>query len=287
MNLPATLLLTLSASLACGLLSLSLSLPVEALERDSVEKEIHRLTNQLRQEKKLPPLAPLQGLYQIARKHSEAMATQGFFAHTDPQGRGPSDRMKLFLPGLLAMGSGENIAMRSEDGDSEATLALALFTQWKHSPGHYANMVSEGYRHLGVGVAVENGNIYATQNFAKGLVQLQSGPPAKVKSGPAVTMKFEFLADFPPAEVSVFVHVPDAKARFYTSGGSFYTGGGPIAPVWRDKTHFEISLPTDKGLGAYTLGIGQKGSYYDTPFGFEAVASLSWGTGRGLYAARP
>lgn len=276
-------LVALSATL-CWSMSL---MPAAALDLDSVENEIHRLTNQLRQEKHVPPLAPLKGLYEVSRKHSQAMAEQGFFAHTDPQGRGPSDRLKLFLPGLLTMGSGENIAMRSLGQDDEAEVALGLFTQWKHSPGHYANMVSESYRHLGVGVALKNGDVYATQNFAKGLVQLQSGPPAKVKSGPPVKMKFEFLADFPPAEVSVFVHVPDESARFYTTGGAFYTGGGPISPVWLDKTHFEITLPTDKGLGAYTLGIGQKGSYYDTPFGFESVASLSWETGCGLYAARP
>lgn len=287
MQIPVSLLSALWRNLTWCLVLLLMSWPgslsVLALERDSVEKEIHRLTNQLRQEKNLPPLAPLPGLYQLARKHSEAMASQGFFAHTDPQGRGPSERMKLFLPGLLAMGSGENIAMRSEGQEDEMELALALFTQWKHSPGHYANMVSKDYRHLGVGVALENGNVYATQNFANGLVQLQSGPPAKVESGPAVKMKFEFLADFPPAEVSVFVHVPDTQARFYTSGGSFYTGGGPISPVWLDKTHFEINLPTDKGLGTYSLGIGQNGAYYNTPFGFEVVASLSWGTGSDSY----
>lgn len=250
-------------------------LPAQALDLDSVEREIHRLTNQLRQTQQVPPLAPLPGLYHIARKHSQAMATQGFFSHTDPQGRGPSDRMRLFLPGLLSTGSGENIAMRSQGDEGEMALALALFTQWKNSPGHYANMVSGSFRHLGVGVALHNQEIYATQNFAKGLVQLLSGPPAKVKSGPAVKMKFEFLADFPRQALSVFVYVPDKTARFYTSGGSFYTGGGPLEPKWLNQSQFEITVPTDKGLGAYRLGIGQNGSYYNTPFGCEVVSQLS------------
>jgi uncharacterized protein YkwD len=246
-------------------------LPVQALDLDRVEKEIHQLTNELRQEKKLPVLAPFAGLYMLARKHSQAMADQHFFAHTDPQGRSPFARMDLFLPGFLSMGSGENIAMRTWNQDDESTVAQAIYLQWKHSPGHYANMVSLGFRHLGVGIALKNNEIYATQSFAKGLVNLQSGPPKQVPSGSPVKMKFEFLADFPATDLSVFIHVPDTKARFLTSSGSFYTGGGPIQPVWLDKTHFEITLPTDKGLGKYTLGIGPKGSYYDTPYGFETV----------------
>ncbi|PIQ27707.1 hypothetical protein COW36_07380 [bacterium (Candidatus Blackallbacteria) CG17_big_fil_post_rev_8_21_14_2_50_48_46] len=250
----------------------SLHLPAQALNLDQVEVKIHSLTNQLRAEKNLPPLKPLEGLYALARKHSEAMASQHFFSHTDPQGRSPFDRMAQFMPGLLSMGSAENIAMRSSRGEDEDTVALGLFTQWKHSPGHYANMIGKGYRHLGVGVAEKNNQIYATQNFATGLVLLQSPLPGKIPVGTSVKLRFEFLADFPPAELSAYLHVPDKNARFYTSSGSFYTGGGPLTPAWIDKQHFVLSIPTDKGVGKYSLGIGQSGAYYDTPFAFETTA---------------
>lgn len=244
-----------------------------ALDLEAVEMKIHALTNQLRAEKSLPPLQPLAGLTQLARKHSQAMAEQNFFSHTDPQGRGPFERMAEFLPQLLSITSGENIAMRSQGSEDETQLATGLFLQWKNSPGHYANMINPSFRHLGVGLAAAHGNYYATQNFAQGLVLLQSPIPPRLVKGSPLVLRFEFLADFPPTELSVYVHVPDKKARFYTSSGSFYTGGGPITPQWIDKTHFVLRLPTDQGVGLYTLGIGRNGAYYDTPFNYQVVSA--------------
>lgn len=251
---------------------LLLCLPALALDLRAVEVKIHALTNQLRAEKSLPPLHPLESLAKIARLHSQAMAEQNFFSHTDPQGRSPFDRMAEFLPGLLSVGSGENIAMRSQGPESEEQLAQGLFLQRKNSPGHYANMVSTGFRHLGVGLAERRGHYYATQNFANGLVLLQSSIPPRLPSGSPVDLRFEFLADFPAAELTAFVRVPDKQARFYTSSGAFYTGGGPITPQWIDKTHFVLRLPTDRGAGSYSLGIGRNGAYYDTPFSYWVSA---------------
>lgn len=35
------------------------------------------------------------------------------------------------------------------------------------SPLHYANMVNADYTHLGVGIALDNGVLWVTQNFAQ------------------------------------------------------------------------------------------------------------------------
>ncbi len=257
------------ASFIAPLLVPLLTLQAQALDVHQVEREIHRLTNAMRAEKNLAPLTAMTELDGLARKHSENMAQQGFFAHTDLQGLSPSGRMEKYLPGLFTMGSAENIAMRTVSGDAEAAVALALVTQWRHSEGHYRNIMNTSLRQLGVGVGEANGNVYATQNFANSLVMLENTRPEQVKAGAAVSLKFRFLADFPAKELTAFVNVPDKAARFYTKDGSFYTGGGPLEAIWKDPTHFELKVPTTHGKGGYRIGIGQNGAYYQTPFGFS------------------
>ncbi|PKL76085.1 MAG: hypothetical protein CVV27_12060 [Candidatus Melainabacteria bacterium HGW-Melainabacteria-1] len=255
----------------CLLVWLLPMLPALALDLDRVEAEIHRLSNVLRAEKDLPPLAQLPELDGLARRHSNNMARQQFFAHQDPEGLSPSARMQTQLPGLLTMGSGENIAMRSSGAD-ELTVARALVSQWRNSPGHYRNIISPDYLHLGVGIADSGQNIYATQVFAAGLVLLKSPLPASVSTGESVALQFRFLANFAPEQLSLFLTVPDKQARFPASGGSFYTGGGPLIPQWQDASHFTVTIPSRYGLGQYRLGIGRQGSYYNTPYQFEVVA---------------
>ncbi|HEY9840866.1 MAG TPA: CAP domain-containing protein [Candidatus Obscuribacterales bacterium] len=262
-----------------------LVLQAQALDLRKVEKEIHRLTNEMRAEKGLKPLAPMRELDGLARAHSRNMAENDFFDHVDPDGNSPFDRMKKNLPTLLTMGAAENIAMRSISGAAELALAKGLSQQWRHSPGHYRNIMKPAYLQLGVGVAAKDGDIYATQNFAAGLVMLEQDLPGRIQAGGPVRLSFRYLADFPPDELSVFLNVPDAEARFPTAGGSFYTGGGPLQPVWKEKQRFELNIPTSYGLGVYSLGIGRNGSYYPTPFSFEAVKQLGLGLESGRQAA--
>lgn len=251
------------------LLSPLLLLPAQALDIYKVEREMHRLTNAMRAEKSVAPLTAMPELDTLSRNHSLNMAENDFFAHTDPEGLSPSARLEKFLPGLLTMGSGENIAMRTVSGDDETAVALALMTQWRHSEGHYRNIMNNSFKQLGIGVAELNGEVFATQNFATSLVMLESKLPATVPSGKPLNMQFRFLADYPAKELTAFLTVPDKSAKFYTESGSFYTGGGPLKLVWKDATHFELSIPTTHGKGSYKLGIGRNGSYYDTPFGFS------------------
>lgn len=245
-----------------------------ALDLPRVEAEIHRLTNAMRAEKGLPPLAALPDLDTLARTHSQDMAKRHFFAHDNPDGASAGDRLRTRLPGLLTAGSAENIAMRSLGGDEKA-LAYALMQQWRHSPGHYANIISARMRQLGAGVAVGADGIYATQDFTDALVQLETPLPDRVLYGRTVIVDFRFLAGFAPAQLSAFLHVPDPQTRFPAGGNRFYTGGGPLQPEWRDADHFRLRIPVSYGRGVYSLGIGSQGSYYPTPYRFEAVDALS------------
>lgn len=274
---------TLSA-LAC-LALLNLSLPAAALDADKISSEIHRLTNAMRAEKNLPPLAKMPELDSLARRHSQNMASQHFFDHVDPAGLSPGGRMQKYLPGLLTTLSAENIAMRTVGGDNEASLAFKLIEQWRHSPGHYANIMTPGLEQLGAGIAVSASHeIYATQNFATALVMLEQKMPAQVPSGKPLPLKFRYLGSFPKEQLTVFVHVPDRSARFPVAGGSFYTGGGPLQPSWSDSRHFSLNVPTRFGLGEYSLGIGRSGSYYNTPFRFQAVAASGTRRHSGAFA---
>jgi uncharacterized protein YkwD len=111
------------------------------------EAEFFSLINQLRASQGLGSLSSHSGLTAYARDWSLHMATTGSFGH--------SNIASLLGPWSTA---GENIAK----GGSVS----ALFEALKASPGHYANMVSQDYTHLGVGVWIDaSGTIWATHVF--------------------------------------------------------------------------------------------------------------------------
>lgn len=89
------------------------------------------------------------------RWHAQDMITNNYFDHTEPSGRTPFQRGTAFGASI----SGENIAA----GNSSAT---NTFCQWKNSPGHNANMISEGYKSTGIGRAVGGSyRYYWSSNF--------------------------------------------------------------------------------------------------------------------------
>lgn len=106
-----------------------------------------------------------------AHNHSVDMVNYDFFSHESPVSgkRTMSDRYaEVGIPSCM---SGENIALRSI-GSSYAETAEQLVDQWMNSPGHRANILNEGYTHLGCGVAFYKNysSVYikATQNFMRG-----------------------------------------------------------------------------------------------------------------------
>ncbi|MCP2342216.1 CAP domain-containing protein [Actinomadura rupiterrae] len=91
-----------------------------------------------------------------AQGHSEDMVSRHFFDHTNPDGKGPGDR--IAAAGYPRAAWGENIAY------GQATPA-SVMDAWMHSPGHRANILNCAYRAIGVGVAFRSSSPYWTQDF--------------------------------------------------------------------------------------------------------------------------
>ncbi|MGW2860595.1 sigma-70 family RNA polymerase sigma factor [Streptomyces sp. NPDC001205] len=95
-------------------------------------------------------------LYSAALKHSENMAAQNFFDHTDPSGAGPGER--ITAAGYQWSTYGENIARGQAD-------AAAVMDSWMHSPGHRANILNCAFKEIGIGVHYGSGGPWWTQDF--------------------------------------------------------------------------------------------------------------------------
>lgn len=136
----------------------------EGLDRAEVERHVHDLVNQERQERGLEPLEHDDELREIARGHSEDMAERDYFSHESPEGDRVGDRYEQAGYDDWTT-AGENIAYRTVD-DSEREIAEGLVDQWVGSDGHRAAILSESYDRQGIGVEISGDRAYATENFA-------------------------------------------------------------------------------------------------------------------------
>jgi hypothetical protein len=146
-------------TLALGL-ALTLTLPLVLLDvRPSLgaatyEDQVIEILNQERWTNgNLPPLKRNALLDASSETHSNNMASRDFFQHCDPDNNTlPWDRMTA--AGYTGWNSaGENIAA------GYATPQAAM-TGWMNSSGHRANILSTGYREVGIGyvIAASDGN---------------------------------------------------------------------------------------------------------------------------------
>lgn len=156
--------------------------PVDTfVEISEIESSILEKTNNERQELSLPSLTYDSSLSAIAREHSQDMADNGFFSHTNLEGEDPTDRAKrngyntekIMPDGSIMIGIGENIGKMptgnvlgvgwvSKEADSIAT---AQVQSWMDSPGHRQNILNSDYDKIGIGVAYDGTYYFCTQNF--------------------------------------------------------------------------------------------------------------------------
>ena len=156
-----------------------------------VEKEIVRLTNELRAKpdgplkrvgptpecvldsediefdpatghpKPVPALIVNEAVsVQMARDWSQQMANADAMSHRS----GDSQNAIYAALGISWTNRGENVAWAF--GYAESAIARLFFNGWRESAGHYCNMMSGAFTHIGVGhVRTEAGKDFATQNF--------------------------------------------------------------------------------------------------------------------------
>lgn len=149
----------------------------EGLDEAAVEALIHERINDIRAEHNLSALSYNADLAVVAYNHSVHMAEADFFAHEDPDGNGPADRVEAD-DNVSCDGVGENLAQgywqqefTNYDGetiqlDTEAELAEWFVDAWMDSEGHRENILQNEWDEQGLGVYLnEDGAVYATQKF--------------------------------------------------------------------------------------------------------------------------
>lgn len=114
----------------------------------TAEKEMIDLINKERERVGASKLSRDDSLREVARNHCKDMFTRGYFSHYTPEDKSPFDRME---EGGIEFGyAGENLALAPD-----VTLAMKGLM---NSPGHKANILSQNFDKVGVGVI--DGGLY-------------------------------------------------------------------------------------------------------------------------------
>lgn len=128
----------------------------ETLAR-SYEQVDYELINASRVKRGLPVLQYHDKISKTALQHSQNMADNHFFDHTNPQGETPFDRMTS--DGNQYKRAGENLAA-GQVSPIEAHHGLM------NSEGHRANILMTSYKSVGIGVAFNEKQVpYYTENY--------------------------------------------------------------------------------------------------------------------------
>lgn len=114
----------------------------KAVVRPKFEEEMLKMVNNERIKEGLKPLEADPEMTAVARKHSKDMFERGYFAHVNPDGKNPFDRMKDMNVQFRA--AGENLALAQ-------TVAIAHINLM-NSPGHRANILNPSFGRLGIGI---------------------------------------------------------------------------------------------------------------------------------------
>lgn len=108
---------------------------------EEAEERMLELVNEERTKRGLKALVMDQKLREVARAHSRDMFARGYFAHVNPDGKDPFDRMDE--AGIKYLVAGENLALAPNVDLAHEGLM--------NSPGHRANILTAEFGKVGIG----------------------------------------------------------------------------------------------------------------------------------------
>lgn len=117
--------------------------------RDEARAAVLCLVNQHRAEASLPPLTDDPTLQDAAQSHAQDMGDRDFYAHQNPDGTEPDQRIRR--AGFAGSATGENIHWGVGVNASPARIV----DDWMDSPGHRANILRASFTRVGTGVGYD------------------------------------------------------------------------------------------------------------------------------------
>lgn len=115
---------------------------------EEAEAEMLELLNKEREKAGASVLVKSAQLREVARSHCQDMFARGYFSHYTPEGKSPFDRMSEAEVEFSY--AGENLAL--------APNTILAMKGLMNSPGHKANILSENFGKVGIGVV--DGGVY-------------------------------------------------------------------------------------------------------------------------------
>jgi uncharacterized protein YkwD len=147
---------------------------------------VHELVNQQRSGSGLSALRFDPVLADIARKHSEDMGLQHYFAHMNPAGQNPTARgtaagyncrktygsyyqygiaENLFLNNLYSSATYYSNRETVYHWNTPEAIAQITVAGWMNSSGHRENILTPTFDREGIGIAIASEKVYITENF--------------------------------------------------------------------------------------------------------------------------
>jgi len=145
----------------------------------SVEQLVHYKIDSIRTKKKLKGLQNDKYLTEAAKLHSDWMGKTGKLTHIQNKAKTKTPQKRVLLAGGSDSFIGENVAFtlfnieitnkkgKRFTNTSYEAIANDLVKMWRHSKGHYKNIITKEYTKTGIALSVDfkTNKIYATQVF--------------------------------------------------------------------------------------------------------------------------
>jgi uncharacterized protein YkwD len=137
----------LAAFLIGAWLAVSLLTPLaSALGEEGAR--LRHLVNEVRRDHHLIPLRESEELARVAHAHAEDMVRRRYFAHVNPDGANPLDRVRAAgVSGFRMLA--ENLGTSNESGDR----LRAIVRAWLDSPVHRENLLNPAFNTSGLAIA--------------------------------------------------------------------------------------------------------------------------------------